>query len=108
MSEPFRHRVRVRFNECDPQGVVFYANYLMYVDVAMTEFWREAIGGSQAGDADLARAIELVHSSRAIDDTIERARHYGRRAVDALAAFPSGKAKSALVEAVEFAVARAY
>ena len=48
MPEAFCHRLRVRFNECDPQGVVFYANYLMYVDVAMTEFWREAIGGYAA------------------------------------------------------------
>ena len=48
MPQPFRHRLRVRFNECDPQGVVFYANYLMYVDVAMTEFWREAAGGYDA------------------------------------------------------------
>ena len=28
VSEPFRHRLRVRYNECDPQGVVFNANYL--------------------------------------------------------------------------------
>ena len=43
-----------------------------------------------------------------LTDTIERARHYGRRAIDALAIFPAGKAKSALTEAAEFAVARAY
>ena len=49
MPEPFRHRIRVRFNECDGQGVVFYANYLMYFDVAITELWREAFGGGYAG-----------------------------------------------------------
>ena len=43
VPEPFRHRIRVRFNECDGQGVVFYANYLMYFDVAMTELWREVV-----------------------------------------------------------------
>jgi octaprenyl-diphosphate synthase len=36
------------------------------------------------------------------------ARHYGRRAIDALAPFPGSRAKAALIEAVEFAVARAY
>ncbi len=36
------------------------------------------------------------------------ARHYGRRAIDALAPFPASRAKAALAEAVEFAVARAY
>jgi len=52
VPEPFRHRLRVRFNECDPQGVVFYANYLILFDVAMTEFWREAIGGYDGLNAD--------------------------------------------------------
>jgi acyl-CoA thioester hydrolase len=47
VSEPFRHRLRVRYNECDPQGVVFNANYLTYFDLTMTELWRE-LGGYQA------------------------------------------------------------
>jgi acyl-CoA thioester hydrolase len=34
----------VRFVECDQQGVVFNAHYLMYFDVALTELWREALG----------------------------------------------------------------
>jgi acyl-CoA thioester hydrolase len=41
---PFRHELRVRYGECDPQGIVFNANYLLYFDVAFTELWREAIG----------------------------------------------------------------
>jgi acyl-CoA thioester hydrolase len=47
VSEPFRHRLRVRYNECDPQGVVFNANYLTYFDITITELWRE-LGGYQA------------------------------------------------------------
>jgi acyl-CoA thioester hydrolase len=47
LSEPFRHRLRVRYSECDPQGVVFNANYLTYFDLTMTELWRE-LGGYQA------------------------------------------------------------
>ena len=47
-------------------------------------------------------------STGALADTLERARHYGRRAIDALAPFPASRAKAALTEAVEFAVARAY
>jgi octaprenyl-diphosphate synthase len=72
------------------------------------EFWRGAIGGEQAADDDLARAISLLRSTAALPDTIEQARHYSRRAIDALAMFPASRAKSALVEAAEFAVARAY
>jgi len=32
--------IRVRWGEVDAQGVVFNANYLMYADVAVTEFMR--------------------------------------------------------------------
>ena len=50
----------------------------------------------------------LIFQTGALSDTVERARQYGRRAIDALAMFPASRAKSALIEAVEFAVARAY
>jgi octaprenyl-diphosphate synthase len=49
-----------------------------------------------------------MRSTEALSDTIDRARHYGRRAIDALGPFPAGKAKTALTDAVEFAIARAY
>jgi len=45
MSEgAFHHRLRVRFNECDPQGVVFNANWFVFFDVAFNELWRAAVG----------------------------------------------------------------
>ena len=34
----------MRYGECDPQGIVFNANYLLYFDVAFTEMWRAAVG----------------------------------------------------------------
>jgi octaprenyl-diphosphate synthase len=71
-------------------------------------FWRDAMIGRRTSDDDLAHATTLLRQHDAIEDTIDRARHYGQRAIDALGAFPSGKAKAALVEAVEFAVARAF
>jgi octaprenyl-diphosphate synthase len=71
-------------------------------------FWRSAMAGERSSDTDLAQAIRLLRNSDALSETLDRARQYGRRALDALAGFPSGKAKSALSEAVEFAVARAY
>ena len=44
-DDPFRffHRLRVRWAECDPQGIVFNPHYMMYVDVGVTEYFR-AIG----------------------------------------------------------------
>jgi acyl-CoA thioester hydrolase len=76
MPEAFSHRLRVRFNECDPQGVVFYANYLMYVDVAMTEFWREAVGGYAAmvasgTDVMVAEANIRYRESARFDDELD-------------------------------------
>jgi len=71
-------------------------------------FWAAAMAGERAGEQDLGEAIRLVLSSGALADTMERARLYARRAIDALAAFPAGRAKAAMVEAAEFAVARAY
>jgi acyl-CoA thioester hydrolase len=44
MPKPFVHELRVRYGECDPQGIVFNANYLLYFDVAFTELWRAAVG----------------------------------------------------------------
>ena len=77
-------------------------------DSADRDFWRLAIAGDRIGDADLARAVQLLRDTGALSDTIERAQLYGRRAIDALAPFPSSRAKSAMIEAVEFAIARAY
>lgn len=71
-------------------------------------FWKQAMQGDRVSDADLAHATALLKSTGALDDTLGRARHYGQRAIDALGPFPAGAAKSALVEAVEFAISRAY
>ena len=75
MSEPFRTNQRVRYHECDPQGVVFNANYLTYFDVAMTELWRE-LGGYQAMveagvDMVVAEARILYRSPLRFDDEFE-------------------------------------
>jgi octaprenyl-diphosphate synthase len=71
-------------------------------------FWRDAMSGRTAGDEDLAKARTLLSANRAVEDTLARARLYGARASDAIAGFPNGLAKTALIETVEFAIARAY
>ena len=76
MGTPFRHRIRVRWNECDLQGVVFYANYLMYFDIAMTELWREAVepfGDMNATGADMvvAEAHISYRASARFDDELD-------------------------------------
>jgi acyl-CoA thioester hydrolase len=81
----FRHRLRVRYGECDPQGVVFNVHYFAYFDVAMTEFHRELIGSYsemvEAG-ADMvvaearARYLAPARFDEEIDITVELA-HLG-------------------------------
>ncbi|MDO6414740.1 polyprenyl synthetase family protein [Sphingomonas sp. BIUV-7] len=72
------------------------------------KFWREAMEGRRTSDADLALAMQLLEATNAIADTQARARHYGQLAIDSLAGLGTGAARAALIEAVEFAVARAY
>jgi acyl-CoA thioester hydrolase len=40
MSEPFRMRLRVRYNECDAQGIVFNARWGDFIDLACSELTR--------------------------------------------------------------------
>jgi octaprenyl-diphosphate synthase len=75
---------------------------------AQRRFWKDAISGLTATDADLVTAQGYLEESGAIADTLARARLYGQRAIDAIGGFANGQAKAALTEAVEFAVARAY
>ena len=65
----------------------------------------------QAGDLgedDLGEAISLLDRTRALKDTVERARHYGAMAHDALAPLPTSRSRLALLEAVAFCIARAH
>ena len=40
-SEKFKYTVRVRWSECDVQGVVYYGTYLDYIHVVMDEYFRD-------------------------------------------------------------------
>jgi octaprenyl-diphosphate synthase len=69
-------------------------------------FWRRTLQHGEATEADLEAAISLMAKHRALEDTIQRARHYGAIAQDALALFPPSLMKEALQEAVEFCISR--
>jgi acyl-CoA thioester hydrolase len=43
MTQPFRYYLRVRYQECDAQHVVFNARYGDFIDLACTEFMRAAL-----------------------------------------------------------------
>jgi acyl-CoA thioester hydrolase len=57
MGSPLTHLVRVRYAECDRQGVVFNAHYLAYFDLMITELWRAALGSY---DEMVSRGIDIV------------------------------------------------
>jgi acyl-CoA thioester hydrolase len=72
----FKHTLRVRYSECDPQGVVFNANYVAYFDVIITELWREALGRYQdllesGTDMVVAEVNVRFRSPAAFDDVID-------------------------------------
>ncbi|HSI40462.1 MAG TPA: polyprenyl synthetase family protein [Xanthobacteraceae bacterium] len=70
-------------------------------------FWRRCLEQSEIAEGDLEHAIDLLARHRALADTVDRARHYGAIAKDALGLFPDGPAKQALLDVVDFCVARA-
>jgi acyl-CoA thioester hydrolase len=73
---PFVHRLRVRYHECDRQGIVFNANWFSYFDVALTELWRTAFGSYDALAAEDAEMVVVEASARfrapaRFDDEVE-------------------------------------
>ncbi len=77
-------------------------------DEAERAFWRRVLEKGDIQDGDLETALATMRRHRAIEDTVERARHYGAMARDALGLFPATAWKRALVDVVDFCVDRAH
>lgn len=76
----FLHRLRVRWNECDAQGIVFNVNYLLYCDIAVWE-WTRAIGYATWQDAPefvTARIESDFRAAAVFDDELEIGVRAGR------------------------------
>jgi octaprenyl-diphosphate synthase len=71
-------------------------------------FWEKAVGRSGNKSEDFHQALQLMRTHRAIEDTIERARHFGAVARDALAPLHDGAHKSALLEVIDFCIERSH
>lgn len=73
----FLFRLRVRWAEVDPQGIVFNGHYLTYFDTAMTEYWRSlAVPYPEAihrlgGDLYAKKSSVEYHASARYDDLID-------------------------------------
>jgi octaprenyl-diphosphate synthase len=77
-------------------------------DEAEREFWRRTMEALDQNDGDLERATQLMDKHGTITDSIERARHYGAIARDAMGIFDAGPEKQALTEAIDFCINRAH
>jgi acyl-CoA thioester hydrolase len=71
----FRHELRVRYGECDPQGIVYNAHYLAFIDIAFTELWRHHVGPwmemtARGYDAVLAEARLGFRAPARFDDDL--------------------------------------
>ncbi|HRO59939.1 MAG TPA: thioesterase family protein [Burkholderiaceae bacterium] len=73
----FAEPLRVRWAEADMQGIVFNGHYLLYFDVAVTEYWRTLAGGDLAQLQDVIHNIYVVraicdyHAPARFDDRLE-------------------------------------
>lgn len=71
------HRLRVRWAEVDMQKIVFNAHYLMYIDTAMSDYWRalalpyEASMEALGGEMYVKKATVEYHASARLDDTLD-------------------------------------
>ncbi|WP_425105706.1 polyprenyl synthetase family protein [Ancylobacter sp.] len=75
-------------------------------DEAERDFWRRCLERGEIGEGDLEQAMGLLVRHSAIAQTVERARAYGAAAKQALDVFPASPAREALLDVVDFCVAR--
>jgi len=71
-------------------------------------FWRRTLEDLEQTDDDLEHAIKLMHKHSSLSDSIDRARHYGAIARDALGIFKDCPQKRALIGLIEFCIQRAH
>ena len=73
----FFHRLRVRWAEVDLQRIVFNAHYLMYIDTAVADYWRqlglpyEEAMHQLGGDLYVKKASVEYHASARLDDRLD-------------------------------------
>ena len=73
----FATRLRVRWSECDAQGIVFYGVYLDYIEVAQGEYYRN-LGlrlydpeGRRSFDTATVKATLEYRSPARVDETLD-------------------------------------
>ena len=76
-------------------------------DESERAFWRRTIEDQEQGPNDLATAQALLRRHGTLAETLRRAAGFGAAAKAALARFPDGAERRALMDVVDFAIRRA-
>ncbi|MDD2325450.1 MAG: polyprenyl synthetase family protein [Alphaproteobacteria bacterium] len=71
-------------------------------------FWQRTMTELKQKEGDLAFAQDTLRRHGALHDCIERARHYGTIARDALGLFPASPIKTALLDTISFTIERRF
>ena len=75
LHEPFRLLLRVRYSECDAQGIVFNARWGEYIDVAASEYTRVLLGSVDpavtGADWRLVKQTTQWRAPGRFDDVVE-------------------------------------
>ncbi len=71
-------------------------------------FWRRVLEDTEQTEGDLEHAIRLMTRHGALRDTVERARHYGAIAREALSLFADSPEKRVMLEIIDFVIEREY
>lgn len=71
-------------------------------------FWHRSLDENEQREGDLQHALDILRRHNALRDAVERARHYGAIARDALGMFAQHPVKQALLDIVDFTVEREF
>ena len=77
-------------------------------DAEERAFWRRTLEDGEQQPGDLEWAMQLVERRGGLTETLQRARGYADEAAAALAEFPDGPMRRALVETAAFTTARGF
>jgi len=72
------------------------------------KFWRRTMEDLNQSDGDLQHALGLMTKHNALSDSVERARHYGAIARDALGIFDDSPIKTSFNELIDFCIERVH
>lgn len=87
----FKHTLRVRWRECDIQGIAYYGTYIDFIDVAQAEYFRDLgilthqASGRKVFDLAAVKVTLEYKSPARIDELIDifwRVEKIGRTSID--------------------------